>query len=169
LNIGDMLVPSPPHVEDGCPICEARKHGRVCTVGEYRFWLQQLGGPRAEKVLRMLAGVPFSAPMDPPSSKQAVYVTTSREYATWYAARSGNGDLYAVVPLSTPEPSEEDHFQSFTVASARVMSVLRRRVVLTRTERRAIEHKWRKADQRVDRERQQATELPTDDVRVGQR
>jgi hypothetical protein len=151
LNRGDRLVPSPPHVEDGCPICLARKDGRVCSVGEYRAWLRQFG-VRAEPVLRQLVGVEDEAPMDPPSSRAAVYITTSREYATWYAARSGNGDVYQVRPLSMPEPTNEDHFPSFTVEAAEVVGVLRRRVFLTRTERRSIMHKWRKADRRAERQ-----------------
>jgi len=87
--------------------------------------------------------------MDPPSNRAAVYITMSRDYATWYAARSGNGDVYQVRPLSTPEPTNEDHFPSFTVEAAEIVSVLRRRVFLTRTERRSILHKWQKADRKA--------------------
>lgn len=158
LKVGDVLVPSTPHIEDGCPICEAKKRGMVCTVGEYRRWLMQFG-PAAAKVLRALADAPDDAPVDPPAAKQAVYITTDNNYATWYAARSGNGDLYEVAPLTTPERSPEDNFPSFTVESARVVRVIRRNVRLTRTERRVIEHQWKKADRRAERQRAQTDSL----------
>ena len=153
LTVGDLLVPSAPHVEDGCPACEARRAGRVCTVGEYRRWLRQFG-PRADAALRTLAGAADDAPFDPPSAEPAVYLTTDVRYATWYAACRGHGDVYQVRPLSTPIPSTEDHFPSFTVTSARVLAVVRRRVWLTRTERRDIQRRWRKADRRAERTRE---------------
>lgn len=149
LEVGDMLVPSPPHVTDGCPICVARAAGRVCTVGEYRMWLRQFGA-RAWPILKKLQGASDDDPMDPPSAENAVDITTSEPYATWYAARS-HGDLYRVKPCSEPRRTTEDFFPSFTVESARVVAVIRRRVLLTRTERRRIEHLWKKAEQRRDK------------------
>jgi len=151
LQVGDVLTPSAPHVDDGCPICEARKHGRICTVGEYKRWLQPFGA-RALPVLRALAGADDWEPVDPPSAKQAVYITTSLEYATWYAARS-RGDLYEVTPVGPAVPSPEVHFPSWTCDQARVVRVVRRGVRLTRTERRRIAHLWRKADRRTERVR----------------
>jgi len=149
LAIGDAVVPAPPHVEDGCPVCVARREGRTLTVGEYRRWLQQFG-PKAEPVLNILRDAPDWAPVDPPSARQAVYVTTSLEYAMWYAARS-RGDLYQVKPIGELEPSPEDHFPTFTVSRAVVVAVLRRAVALNRTERRRILHLWKKADARAAR------------------
>lgn len=148
LRVGDLLVPSPPHVNDGCPVCVARAAGRVCTVGEYRAWARLLG---ATQVLDALAGADDDAPMDPPSAERAVYITTAREYATWYAAVRGHGDLYRVEPCSEPVQSPEDNFPSFTVAAARVVEVVRRNVHLTRRERRHLQRLWAKADARARR------------------
>lgn len=150
LGIGDRLVPAPPHVDDGCPICLARRQGRVFTVGEYRAWLLSIGGQQAERVLAMLEGAPDSAPVDPPSAKSAVYITTDREYALFYAARS-RGDLYEVRPCGAIERTTEDHFPSWTASEAVITAVLRRKVQLTRTERRRILHRWKKADARAAR------------------
>lgn len=149
LRVGDRLVPSPPHVQDGCPICEARAAGRVCRVGEYRRWLR-LQGPDANRVLAMLEEADDADPIDPPSQRGAVYVTESLDYAAFYAARS-QGDLYQVKPEGVVTPSTEDHFPSGTVASARVVAVVRRNVRLTRTERRRILARWKKADRRAAR------------------
>jgi hypothetical protein len=149
LNIGDRLVPSPPHVDDGCPVCEARKIGRVCTVGEFRRWLRQFGA-QGERALRALSGADDSEPMDPPSAERAVYITTSEPYATWYAATRGHGDVYQVKPDGETKPTHEDSFPAWTVASARIVRVVRRGVYLTRTERRTIERLWKKADERKE-------------------
>jgi hypothetical protein len=147
LQPGDLVVPAPAHVEDGCPICEAKKYGRACTVGEYRRWLRQFGA-KAAPVLAKLAGAPDYEFIDPPRAQtEAVYITASIKYATWYAARS-RGDLYEVEPIGQALLSPEDHFPSWTCREARVVRVLRQGVALTRTERRRIEHLWRKADQR---------------------
>lgn len=150
LTIGDILKPSPPHAEDGCPICEAKRLGLACTVGQYRSWLRQFGA-RAAPVLAQLAGAPNDEVIDPPSAKAAVYITSDLDYATWYAARSGNGDLYEVVPVDAFEPSMEDPFPSWTCRAARVVRVVRRGVHLTRTDRRRISHRWKKADARKAR------------------
>lgn len=102
-----------------------------------------------------LSGVPDSEVMDPPRAKaDAVYITTDIDYATWYAARSGAGDLYAVRPVGMPTPSTEDHFPTFTVESAHIVEVIRRGVRLTRAERRHIERKWKKADRKAERHKQ---------------
>jgi hypothetical protein len=146
LNAGDDLVPSPPVVTDNCPVCEARRAGRVYTVGAYRAWLKTMG-ERATPIIAMLADAPDDAPVDPPSGLDAVYVTTERDYARWYAARSG-GDLYRVEPAGTLTPSTEDPFESYTVPKARVVAVIERRVRLDRADRRALFRRWKRADAR---------------------
>lgn len=145
LCAGDLLLPAPPHVTDGCPICVARAEGRVYTVGEYRSYAAQFG-ERARPILDLLDGVPDAAPLDPPSGQQAVYMTTHELYATWYAARS-QGDLYAVKPLGRMVPSPEDHFETVTAPRARVLKVLRRSVQLTDEERTDLLNQWKSADE----------------------
>ena len=145
LQPGGILRPAPPHVTDGCPICVARAEGRTVTVGEYRTWLRQQG-PKARKVLDMLADADDGEPMDPPSKERAVYLTTDRDYARWYAARSGNGDLYRVTPVGLMTRSAEDPFPSYTVEVARVLEVLERGVHLVRADRRALVKRWKKSD-----------------------
>lgn len=139
---GGLLRPSPPHVEDGCPVCVARAAGRACTVGEFRDWLVRSTSPRAAQILARLRGVPAAEVIDPPTPKRAVYVTTDRDYATWYAARSGNGDLYEIAPIGALSPSTDDHFPTWTCASAQVVAVVRRRVRLSQRERRRILQRW---------------------------
>lgn len=142
---GDYLFPSPPHVEDGCPICVARAAGRTLSVGEYRRWLSA-HGEDALPILRALAGADDAEPMDPPSKERAVYLTTDRDYARWYAARSGNGDLYRVTPVGLMTRSAEDPFPSYTVEVARVLEVLERGVHPVRADRRALVKRWKKSD-----------------------
>jgi hypothetical protein len=96
----------------------------------------------------MLEDVDDAAPMDPPSQRDAVYVTESVDYALFYAARS-SGDLYQVKPEGPVERSPEDHFPSGTTPSARIVAVLRRGVRLTRTERRRILARWKRADRKA--------------------
>lgn len=154
LLIGDAIVPAPAHIEDGCPICEAKRVGRACSVGAYRAWLRRLGAA-GEPILLKLASLSDFEVIDPPRAKtDAVYITTDVDYALWYAARS-RGDLYTVKPEGALTPSREDHFPTFTVASARVAGVIQRGVYLTRADRRRIERKWKKADERVERGRRQ--------------
>lgn len=147
LHVGDLVVPSPPHMTDGCYLCVARSEGRTVTVGEYRAVVQGYG-VKGEALLRMLEGEPDDASMDPPNQRPGVYITTSTEYATWFAARSGHGDLYQVKPIGPMEASDEDHIPSFIVGSARVVKVLRRTVWLTRKERRHLQRMWTKADKK---------------------
>lgn len=145
LNPGEMLVPSDPHVTDGCLICVARAEGRSVTVAEYRVWA---AATRNTRVLQMLDGADPREVIDPPSQVRAVYVTTDPLYATFYAARS-QGDFYRVEPVGAMTASTEDHFApTWTVGSARVVAVVRRRVVLSRRERREIMRRWAKADRR---------------------
>jgi hypothetical protein len=144
LGIGDFLVPSPPHIYDGCPICVARAEGRIYTVGEFRTFLKSKG-EIGKPGLRMLAGADDSQPVDPPSAENAVYVTTELDYARWYAARS-RGDLYRVEPIGPIARTTEDNFPSFTTPMARIVEVVERRVVLTRRSRRALFREWGKRD-----------------------
>lgn len=148
LNVGDLLVPSPPAVKDGCPVCVARSQGRTLTVGEYRRWAAKFG-VEGRRVIAALEGAPDDAPVDAPSGERAVYFTPNKLYATWYAARSNNGDLYRVTPVGEIGRSAEDNFETYTAATARIVEVVRRRVVLDRTERRLLERAWRKADRRA--------------------
>jgi len=141
---GDILIPYPPHKVCGCPICEARSEGRVCRIWEYREWLAGFGD-RGESILKMLEGANPMDPIDPPSEKSAVYVTSSVMYARWYAARS-KGDLYEVEPIGDVERSDEDGFASWTCQSARIVRVIERKVKLTRKDRREILKKWKKVD-----------------------
>lgn len=145
LQVSDLLVPSPPHVTDGCLICVARAEGRTVTVGEYRNWVRRSNHPQAAKVLTALAGAGADEPIDPPTQQQAVYITTDRDYALWYAARS-QGDLYGVVPRGPMTASPEDHFPTWTVASALIVEVIRRKVHLRDRERRRIERRWKEAE-----------------------
>lgn len=149
LRIGDELIPAPPHVEDGCPICVARSEGRVYTVGEYREYLQQFGEQSAP-VLKMLDGEPDFIPIDPPSVREAVYLTSDIAYARWYAARS-KGDLYRVEPIGATTESTEDPFPTWTAPKARIVEVVERGVRLVRSERRSLFREWGKADKRLAR------------------
>lgn len=118
---GDTLVPHPPAVVDGCSICEARAAGRD--------WQDASGNV-----------------VDPATRERAVYVTSSRPYARFYASRYPYGDLYRVqVDDDIPE-SREDHWPTWCAPSARVLSVLDRRVRLTEQERRALVRRWRRLD-----------------------
>lgn len=149
LRVGDLVLPAPPHVEDGCPICVARLEGRRFTVRQARAWALSMG-ERGEPMLRAVAGADPDDPVDPPSARAAVYITTHKPYALFYAARS-RGDLYRVEPIGLLTPSPEDHFPTWTCAAARVLAVLRRGVVRTRRERRELEREWKKADARAVR------------------
>lgn len=150
LREGDFLSPSPPHVTDGCPVCVARAEGRSVSVGQFRSWVAQFG-ERARPVLQALEGAPADAPVDPPSAREGIYITTHEGYAAWYAARSGNGDLYEIAPIGDVVWSDSDHFPSATVVKARIVRVLRRSVQLTRHERRALSREWEKRDRNVGR------------------
>jgi hypothetical protein len=139
LRSGHRLIPSPPHVHDGCAVCAARAAGRSITAGEMRGWARTL--PNAADVLQALDGAPDDLPIDPPAGRSAVYITTDALYATWYAARSA-GDHYEVRPIGDPV------FPSYTVPAAVIIGVLRRRVRLTPRERDMLLRRWREADDR---------------------
>lgn len=149
LNRWDMLVPSPPHETDGCPVCVARTEGRTLRAGEFRQWALSQGSAGADLALSLAEVDPWE-PIDPPSAEEAVYITTELPYARWYAARS-QGDLYRVTPVGELTPSPEDNFPSWTVPEAQIVEVLRRRVRLDQRERRQILSLWQEADKRAGR------------------
>lgn len=150
LDVGDTLVPSDPHVEDGCPICVARAEGRTLRVWEFREWLSSVGTPRAKQALAMLADAHPMDPIDPPTPEESVYVTTDLGYARFYAARS-KGDLYRVTPLGSVEQSDEDHFPTWKAVAAEVREVVERNVRLSRKDRRTLMRRWKKADRKAGR------------------
>ncbi len=126
LRAGDVLLPGHSRQHhDGCPWCEARAAGK------------SLGG------------------MDPPSQRDAVYVTTSREYAQFHASLYGRGDLYIVEPIGPLEESKEDRFPSWTCASAVVRTVYKRAVLLTWSQRRRMYRLWEAADAAAEAEAQE--------------
>lgn len=145
---GDLLVPSPPHVEDGCIICEARAVGGSVTAGEYRAWAADK--PEFAPALNFIADAPDSEVIDAPTGDgdRFVYLTRSLGYARFYAARSGNGTVYRVEPVGDLEPSPEDHFPTWKAPAARVLRILYRRVELSPKERRRLWKAWGKADRK---------------------
>jgi len=116
LEIGDWIVPAPPHLLDDCPICQAVKRGE---------------------------STPFEQPN---LSPDRVHVTTDLEYARFYASKYVRGDLYVVEPEGDLRPSTEDRFPSWKVPRARVISVYARFVELTPHQRRTLSNRWRRAD-----------------------
>lgn len=76
-----------------------------------------------------------------------MYLTTDREYARFYASLYGRGDLYRVEPVGDVTVSVEDHFPTWTAAAARVTAVYARAVLLTWTQRRALQRTWKAADE----------------------
>lgn len=150
LAVGDVILPSPPHVEDGCPICAARAAGRTFTVAEGRAWAMQLGGEGGRRLLAALKGANPWDVIDPPTKRRAVYATPVLDYARWHAARSGHGDVYRV-ELHGAERSREDSIESWLGERATVLEVVERGVALRRRERRALERTWSRADRRAHR------------------
>ena len=152
LAVGDLVKPNPPHLTDGCYLCVARSQGRTVTVGEYREVVRGYG-QSGEAILRLLEDQDDNVSMDPPNQRPGVYMTQSVEYATYYAALRGHGDLYEVEPIGPMEASDEYHVPSFIVGSARVAKIIRRTVWLTRKERRHLHRTWAKADKKWNQER----------------
>lgn len=122
LRPGDLLVGgSSRRSHDGCPFCEARARGEGVIIDGHV--------------------------VDGPSSyPDRVYVTTDRCYGRFYASLYGYGDLYRVEPVGEMVPSAEDHFPTWTVAQARVRSVVERAVLLSRSQRRQMLKRWTAAD-----------------------
>jgi hypothetical protein len=121
LKPGDLITPSPPHVVDGCKVCEARAKGLTAMVG--------------------------GQPVDPPTGRpDRVYITSDRDYGRFYASRYWYGDLYTVEPVGEIEASTEDPFPTWCVPAARVISVYTRAVQLTPGQRRSLLRRWTQAD-----------------------
>jgi hypothetical protein len=75
-----------------------------------------------------------------------VYLSADREYARHYASLYGYGDLYRVEPLGDVQRSTEDSFETYLAAQARVLAVYARAVLLTASQRRALDRAWAAAD-----------------------
>lgn len=122
LKPGDLITPHPPNVVDGCTICAAKAAGQQPIV-------EGLGvvDPLTERPDR-------------------VYITTDRDYGRFYASKFPRGDLYSVEPVGEPEPSTEDHFPTWSVPAARVVTVYDRYVQLTPKQRRSLLRRWTAAD-----------------------
>lgn len=124
LRPGDLIEPGhdrPAH--PGCPYCEAR-------IAE------AAGGPR-----------PLIDPLA--MHMRRVYLTTSREYARHHASLFGRGDLYRVQAVGKVERSVEDSIETYTAAAARILTVYDRAVLLTWSQRRALDREWAAADARA--------------------
>ncbi|MFD8820826.1 hypothetical protein ACFV1C_00405 [Streptomyces sp. NPDC059605] len=118
LNPGDLLVPHPPAVVDGCPICIAKAAGQQPVV-------------------------PGLGNIDPLTARpDRLYVTTDREYARFYASKCWLGDLYVVEPKGEVERSAEDFFPTWCVEEAVVVSVVSRAVRLSDKQRRTLLRRW---------------------------
>jgi hypothetical protein len=122
LRPGQLITPHPPNVVDGCKVCAAKAAGQQPVV-------EGLGvvDPLTERPDR-------------------VYVTTDRDYARFSASKFPRGDLYVVEPVGDIEPSTEDHFPTWCVPAARVVSVYDRYVQLTSKQRRSLLRRWTAAD-----------------------
>ncbi|MEV0584056.1 hypothetical protein [Nonomuraea sp. NPDC050310] len=119
LQVGDLILPGRPNFVDGCAVCDAHRAGQ-------------------------------SHAFDPLTQHtDRVYITTDREYARFYASKYPKGDLYTVVPVGELTLSSEDHFPSWHVAQARVVSVYDRYVTLTAKQRRTLLNRWKRADDQV--------------------
>lgn len=150
---GGRLVPAPPHVTDGCPVCVAREQGLSLTVGSYVEWLESLRptlpahkAATLDKALELMQGVPPMQPLDPATGQpDRVYVTTEVQYARWYAARYGFGDVYRVRPAQPVEAvvGEDSGWPTFVAPTATVLAVVERHVVMKRSERRAMLREWK--------------------------
>lgn len=99
---------------DGCPTCEAQKHGVSSVLG-----------------------------LDPETPENFIYATADREYARYYASRAGRGWLYEVeLDQGSIEASVEDPFPTWRAAEARTVRVLEKRITLTMPERKALFIRW---------------------------
>lgn len=113
LKPGELIVPSPYHIVDGCEICAAKAAGQQPIIDGINV------DPLTERTDR-------------------VYLTSDREYARWYASKYPRGDLYVVEPLGDVEPSTEDPFDTWCAPSARVTGIYDRYVQLTWPQRRRL-------------------------------
>ena len=127
LRPGDLITPGHRRLGiTGCPICAGRDAGNTDQI-------------------------------DPPSRHpDKIYLTTSREYARFYAALS-RGDLYRVSPVGPVQRSAEDTIATYMASSARVVAVYARAVTLTWSQRRALHREWKAADEAAVQERGSAS------------
>ncbi|MGW5930545.1 hypothetical protein ACWF2L_30585 [Streptomyces anulatus] len=118
LKPGDLIVPGPPHVVDGCDICAARAAGRDYVV-------------------------PGVGVIDPPTGRpDRVYVTSDRPYALFHASRYVLGDAYTVQLTADVEASTEDYFPTWCAPYAVVTGVISRAVRLTHAQRGTLVRRW---------------------------
>lgn len=118
LRPGDILEPGHQrHLKDGCPWCDARAAGETGPAG-----------------------------IDPPSQREAVYLTPHRLYAKHHASLYGRGDLYQVEPIGELVRSTEDSIETWCAPIAVVLVAVDRVVTLTMTERRRLITQWGAAD-----------------------
>lgn len=121
LRAGDLIEPGHERRHhDGCPWCEARA-------------AEAAGGPRP-----LIDGLA--------RRRDQVYMTTDRDYARFHASLWGRGDLYRVDPIGELTRSSEDSIETWTAPAARVLAVYDRAVLLTWTQRRALDRRWADAD-----------------------
>lgn len=122
LRPGDLIQPGHQRpAVDGCPVCAARNAGQVAVIN--------------------------GEPIDGPSAHtDGVYLTEDREYARFYASLYGRGDLYRVEAVGEARPSEEDRFPTVIAPAARVLAAYDRAVLLTPTQRRALNRRWTELD-----------------------
>lgn len=128
LRPGQLIEPgSSRKLHHGCRYCEARAAGQAVVA-------------------------PDGSLIDPPTGRpDRVYLTTDRDYARFYASLYGRGDLYRVEPVGEIELSTEDHFETWCAPAARVLAPVDRAVLLTPGQRRALDRKWRAADEAARR------------------
>ena len=133
LTPGDRIEPAPnTRHREGCPICAARAEGQTLVIDG-----QAVDGPTGRH--------------------DAVYVTSDRLYAKFYASMAA-GDLYSVEPVGEVGLSPEDPMiESFTCAAATVDTVVERSVVLTEAELRRL---WRRMGGTSRGWRQMAMAMP---------
>lgn len=125
LGVGGLLIPGQKRkTHEGCAFCAARSKG-------------------------MAVMAPDGSGIDPPSAHQdRIYLTTDREYARFHASLWGRGDLYQVEAIGELAPSTEDPFESFIATSAIVRVVYARAVLLTWSQRNALNKRWTDADKK---------------------
>ncbi|MFF3096738.1 hypothetical protein [Streptomyces cyaneofuscatus] len=118
LQPGDLIVPGPPHVIDGCDICAARAAGQAYVM-------------------------PGVGVIDPPTGRpDRVYVTSDRPYALFHASRYVLGDAYTVQLTTDVDESTEDFFPTWCAPYAVVTGVVSRAVRLTDKQRGTLVRRW---------------------------
>jgi hypothetical protein len=127
LRPGELIVPHPPNIVDGCAICAAKARGEQPYV-------------------------PGLGTVDPLTGRpDRVYLTSDRDYARYYASKYPRGDLYVVEAVGEVEASTEDRFPTWCAPAARVRAVYDRYVQMTPAQRRSLWRRWTAADVEVAR------------------